>query len=150
MSWIVLCVSDDAASLLLYRSILELDGHNALLAADTDDALKVSDAIKVDCVVVDCQQDGISVTRGISRARPGVPILFVSDQLEVQLQVYFEASTFVTKDEAIGDLSKCVREVIQRGVHRRIEIGRRTTSTRRTNVESLPLHEALVKWLLPW
>jgi CheY-like chemotaxis protein len=39
MSWIVLCVSDDVACLLLYRSILELDGHNVLVAADTEDAL---------------------------------------------------------------------------------------------------------------
>lgn len=95
MSWIVLCVSDDAASLLLYRSILELDGHNALVAADTDDALKVSEAIEIDCVVVDCEQDGISVTRAISRARPGIPILFVSDQL--QLQVYSETGMFASR-----------------------------------------------------
>jgi DNA-binding response OmpR family regulator len=150
MSWIVLCVSDDDASLLLYRSILELDGHNALVAADADDVLKVSDAIEIDCVVVDCEQDGIYLTRGISKALPGIPILFVSDQSELQLQVYSETGMFVTKDEAIGELSKCVREVIQRGVHPRIEVRRRMNSTRRANVESGPLHEALVRWLLPW
>jgi DNA-binding response OmpR family regulator len=148
MSWIVLCVSDDAAS-LLYRSILQLDGHNALVAADTDDTLKVSDGNEIDCVGVDCEPDGISLTRDISRARPGIPILFVSDQSELHLQVYSETGMFVAKDEAIGELSKCVREVIQRGEHRRIEGRRRTNSARRPNVESGPSHEALVRWLLP-
>jgi DNA-binding response OmpR family regulator len=150
MSWIVLCIGDDVAGLLLYRSILELDGHNALVAQDTDDALKVSDAIGIDCVVVDCKQDGISVTRGISRARPGIPIVFVSDQPELNLQVYSETSMFVTKDEAIGELSRCVREVIQRGVQQRSEDRRRTILTRGANVKFGPLHEAFVRWLLPW
>jgi DNA-binding response OmpR family regulator len=86
MKWIVLCVSNDAASLLLYQSILQL-GHYVLVAADIDKALKVTKAIAVDCVVVDCEDHGISVTTEIARARPELPILFVSDQSEVQLRV---------------------------------------------------------------
>src|ERR1700752_4716779 len=117
MSWIVLCVCDDAAGLLLYRSILELDGHNTLVAADADVALKVSNGIAIDCVVIDCKQSGISVTKRISRARPDIRILFVSDQSDVQLQIYSETSMFVTKDEAIEELSRYIREVIQRDLH---------------------------------
>ena len=146
----MLCVSDDAASLLLYRSILELDGHNTLVAANGDAAIRESDGIAIDCIVVDCAQNGISVTRRISRAWPDIPILFVSDRSELQLQIYSETSMFVTKDEAIEDLSRCIREVIQRDVHGRMEDGRRRISTGWTNVESRPFHDVLVRWLLPW
>jgi DNA-binding response OmpR family regulator len=86
MSWIVLWVSDDAASLLLPPSILELAVHNTLIAADADVALEISNVIAIDYVVVDCKQDATSVTRRISRARLDIPILFVSDRSEVQLQ----------------------------------------------------------------
>jgi DNA-binding response OmpR family regulator len=43
-----------------------------------------------DCVIVDCGDNGVSVMTEIARARSGVPILFVSDHSEVQLQVYSE------------------------------------------------------------
>src|SRR5215472_13183810 len=114
MKWIVLCVSNDAASLLLYRSILELEGHYALAVANADEAVKVSEELAIDCVVVDCADNGISATREIARGRPGIPILFVSDQLEVQVQVYSETGMFVTKEEAIGELSACISEMIKR------------------------------------
>jgi DNA-binding response OmpR family regulator len=148
MRWIVLCVSNDAASLLLYKSILELDGHYILIAGDIDGALQVTEGIAIDCVVVDCEDNGISVTMEIARARPGAPILFVSDQSEVELQVYSETGMFVTKEEAIGELSRCICEVIGRGV-RRCENDRRKL-TRTSTVDSPALHEALVRWLLPW
>jgi DNA-binding response OmpR family regulator len=112
MKWTVLCVSTDAASLLLYRSILELESHCAIAVANADDALRASEGIAIDCVVVDCEGNGISVTREIARAHPGIPILFVSDQLEVQVQVYSETGMFVTKEEAIGELSRCVSEMM--------------------------------------
>lgn len=148
MRWIVLCVSNDAASLLLYQSILELDGHYVLVAADIDEALKVTKGIALDCVVVDCEDHGISITAEIARARPEVPILFVSDQSEVQLGVYSETGMFVTKEEAIEELSRCIREVIGCNA-RRCEDDRRKL-TRTSNVDSRALHEALVRWLLPW
>jgi DNA-binding response OmpR family regulator len=147
MKWIVLCVSHDAASLLLYRSILELEGHYALVVANADEAVKVSEEITIDCVVVDCADNGISVTREIARGRPGIPILFVSDQLEIQVQVYSETGMFVTKEEAIGELSRCICEMIRRTGYRCEEDPRGScTST----ADSRALHSALVSWLLPW
>ena len=77
--------------------------------------------------------------RGISKARPDIPIHFVSDCLEVQLQVCFENQ----KDAAIEELSRCVREVIERDVHGRIEDLQRRIPTGWTNVESRPLHDVL-------
>jgi len=148
MKWIVLCVSNDVVRLLLYQSIFELDGHYILVAGDIDEALKVTKGIAIDCVVVDCEDNGISVTTEIARARPGVPILFVSDQSQVQLQVYSETGMFVTKEEAIGELSRCICEVIGRSV-RQCEDDRRKV-TRTSNVDSPALHEALVRRLLPW
>jgi DNA-binding response OmpR family regulator len=148
MKWMVLCVSNHAASLLLYQSILELDGHCSLVATDADEALKVTKGMAIDCVVVDCGDNGIAATMEIAIARPGVPILFVSDQSEVQLQVYSQTGMFITKDEAIGDLSRCICEVITRNVYRRKDARRKSTCT--ANVASRALHGALVRWLLPW
>jgi DNA-binding response OmpR family regulator len=110
MNSTVLCVSHDAASLLLYRSILELEGHTTLGVVSADEALKISEGIAIACVVVDCGDNGISVTRKIAVAMRGIPILFVSDQSEVELQVYAETGMFVTKEEAIGELSRCIAE----------------------------------------
>jgi DNA-binding response OmpR family regulator len=118
MKWMVLCVSNDAASLLLYRSILELEGHCAIGVANADEALKASVGVAIDCIVVDCEDNGISVMREIARARSGIPILFVSGESEVQLQVYSETGMFITKEEAIGELSRCICEVMGRNVHR--------------------------------
>jgi DNA-binding response OmpR family regulator len=127
---------------------LNLDGHYVLGARDIDEALKVTKRIAIDCVVIDCEDAGISVTTGIARAQPEVPILLVSDQSEVQLQVYSETGMFITKEEAIEQLSRCICEVIRRSV-RRCEDDRRKL-TRTSNVDSRALHGALVRWLLPW
>lgn len=116
VKWTVLCVSNDAASRLLYQSMLELDGLCILVAADINGAVKVTEGIAIDCVVVDCEDNGISVTREIASARRGVPILLVSDRSEVQLQVYAEIGMIVSKEEAIEQLSKCIGELIARSV----------------------------------
>lgn len=148
MKWIVLCVSNNRASLQLYRSILELDGHWALGAANADEALMVSEGIAIDCVVVDCEDKGISVTRKIARARPRIPILFVSDQPDVEMQVYSETDMFLTKEEAIEEPSRWIGEVMGHSVCRCDDDGRTLSRTSRT--EARALHAALVRWLLPW
>jgi DNA-binding response OmpR family regulator len=148
MKWTVLCVSNEAASLSLYQSILELDGDRVFVAEDFDDALKVTKGIALDCVIVDGKDNGISVTTEIARARPGVPIIFVSDHSELQLRVYSEAGLFVTKEEAVGDLSRCICEVIGRGVRTCKDDRRKLNRT--SNVASRALREALVRWVLPW
>jgi DNA-binding response OmpR family regulator len=148
MKWRMLCLSSDPARLLLYQSIVELDGHYVHVAGNIDEAIKVTKGIVIDCVVIDCEDNGIAVTTEIARARPGVPILFVSDQSEVQLQVYSETDMFVTEEEAIEELSRCICEVIGRNA-RRCEDDRRKL-TRTSNVDSRALHGAFVSWLLPW
>lgn len=144
----MLCVSNDAASLLLYRSILELEGHCALSAANADEALKVSEGIAIDCVVVDCDDNGIAVTRKTSKAWPAVPILYISGQSEVGLQVYSETGMFVTKEQVIEEPSRCIAEVIRRRVRRCDDHSRKLTHA--SGVDSHALHEAFVRWLLPW
>jgi DNA-binding response OmpR family regulator len=126
-----------------------LDEHIVVVAEDVDEALKVSDGLAIDCIVVDCEHNGISVTRKIARAPPRVPILFVWDQLEVQLQIYSETGMFVSKEEAIEQLSRCVCEVLERSMNRFVK-GNRRKWIRTSNVESRASHEALVRWLFPW
>jgi DNA-binding response OmpR family regulator len=147
MIWTVLCVSNDAPSLLLYESILELEGHCALGVANAGEALKVSERIAVDCILVDCEDNWISVTKQIARAWPEIPILIVSDQLEVHLQVYSETAMFVSKEEAIGELSSRISEVIGRSVYRWEEDPR---ATRTSNANSRTLHRVFVRWMLLW
>ena len=147
MKWIVLCVGNDAASLLLHRSILELEGHYALAVATADEAVKIIEEIPIDCVVVDGADNGISVTREIARHRPEIPILFVSHQLEEQVQVYSETGMYVTKEESIGELPGYISEMIRRTAYRSEEGPRRS---RTWTSGSRALHSALVNWLLPW
>ena len=90
MRWTVLCVGDDASRILLYQSFLELDGHSVLVVASAAEALEVSKTRALDCTVIDNEKDGISIASQIARARPGLPILFVSDRSELPFQIYAE------------------------------------------------------------
>jgi DNA-binding response OmpR family regulator len=101
----------------------------------------------IDCVVVDCEDNGISVTREIAKARPGIPILFVSDQLGIQVQIYSETGMFVTKEEAIGEISRRISEMMRRTAYQ-CEEDPRGSHTSKDG--SRVLHSALVRWLLPW
>jgi CheY-like chemotaxis protein len=90
MPWTVLCAGDDASRILLYQSFLELDGHSVLVAASAAEALEVSKTRALDCAVIDHEKDGTSIASQIARARPGLPILFVSDRSELPFQIYAE------------------------------------------------------------
>ncbi len=149
MRWTVLCVSDDPSALLLYQSILELDGHSVLVAKGAHEALEVSKGLRIDCVVLDHETDAISIAKEIARARPGLQILVVSDQSEAEFDIYAEAGMFISKDEAIEELSRCIHEVLRRDACERIDAHNRNSVSRKF-VGSRPLHGALVKWLLPW
>jgi DNA-binding response OmpR family regulator len=149
MSWVLLCVSDDTGSLLLYQSMLAMEGHTVLVAPNADEALRAGDGIAIDCVVIDCEDNGVAVTREIATARLGIPIIFVSDQSEVQMQIYSETGMFISKEEAIEQLSRCVGEVLKGNVYRSSK-GSRRKSTGASTIKSLVFHRAWVRWFLPW
>ena len=62
----VLCISDDRAALLLYRSILELERYFVLVAETSDEALGICKRASVDCVVIDHKTEGVGLVRQIA------------------------------------------------------------------------------------
>ncbi len=120
-----------------------------LVAASVAEALEVSKTRALDCAVIDHEKDGTSIASQIARARPGLPILFVSDRSELPFQIYVETGMFITKDEAIEGISGCVGEIMERNVNEFIE-GHSGDRTHRTDVGSRPLHRGIVGWIFPW
>ena len=149
MSWTVLCIGDDPSGILLYQSMLELDGHSVLVASSAIEALRASKARAVDCAVIDHERDGMSIARQIARAWPGLRILFVADRAELPFQIYAEAGMFITKDEAIEGISGCVQEMMQRNVNE-CSKGCSGNRTHGTDDGSRPVHRGIVRWILPW
>jgi CheY-like chemotaxis protein len=68
-SWIVLCVGNDPSRLLLYRSLLELDGYSVLLAETVEDGLELSRKKMIDCIVLDHARGGAVLAQEIGRRR---------------------------------------------------------------------------------
>jgi CheY-like chemotaxis protein len=149
MSRIVLCVSDDPSALLLYRSMLELEGDSVLLARNVEAGLRLAKAEMVDCIVVDHRTQGAYLARKIARRRQSPPIIFVFDGQELPVQIYPDVALIIERDEAIENLSRCIQQVLNR---------RRPDCTQDNEVVTepdtfscfAPLHRLLSDWLLPW
>src|ERR1700756_789608 len=94
---IVLCVSDDPSGLLLYRSVLELDGYPVLLAGAAEEALELSKDETVDCVVLDHAGDGTVLAKEIGGRQPAPPVVFVLDGPEMPVQIYPYVEMFITR-----------------------------------------------------
>jgi len=83
----VLCVGDDPSRLLLYRSLLELDGYSVLLAEAVEDGLELSKNKIIDCIVLDHARDGAVLARKIGRQKIASPLIFVLDGSELPVHI---------------------------------------------------------------
>ena len=110
----ILCIVDDPSRLLLYRSMLELRGHSVLVAATADEILEVNKGTVIDCAILDHERDSLSLAQKISRSHPSSPILLVSDRAEIPEKLSSLMEMFITRDEAIQDISSCVQELLHR------------------------------------
>lgn len=151
MNWTILCIADDPHALLLYRSVLELSGLQVLTALRSDCGLELCNFSSVGCVVLDRPQDGSILARKIGRRHPHLPIVVVSDDTRISLDIYGEVEMFITKTEAIEELVECIEQVARRT--KRGAIGARD------GIEPRPAkpqgryrkpHRVFTSWILPW
>jgi CheY-like chemotaxis protein len=147
MSRSILCVSDDPSALLLYRSMLELNGDSALLARDVKDGLRLAKTEMIDCIVVDHRRHGAFLARRVARSRQSSPIIFVFDGQEMPVEIYSDVAMIIGRDEAIENLSGCIEEVLNQRRHESAEV---VEAELDTFAGFVPLHRLLITWLLPW
>jgi CheY-like chemotaxis protein len=149
MSRTVLCVSDDPSALLLYQSMLELDGDSVLLARSVEEGLRLAKTEMAECIVIDHRTHGAFLARKIARCRQSPPIVLVFDGQKIPIQIYLDVAMIIGRDEAIESLSRRIEEVLNR---------RRRESAETDEVEPeldafagfAPLHYLFTKWLFLW
>ena len=151
MNWTILCIADDPHALLLYGSVLELSGLQVLTTSSSEYGLEICNFRSVDCVVLDRPQDRSILARKIGRRHPHLPIVVVSDDTRISLDIYGEVEMFITKTEAIEELVECIEQVA-----RRSKCGAIGGTD---GIESRPAkpqeryrkpHRAFTSWILPW
>jgi CheY-like chemotaxis protein len=116
----LLLAEDDDAIRNLVRIALESCGYTVLVAADGEDALKVSSAYKspVDLLVTDVvmpRMSGRELVERLSKTRPAIRVLYVSgytDDAIVRHGVVAEGVAFLNKPFTPTTLARKVREVL--------------------------------------
>jgi DNA-binding response OmpR family regulator len=91
----VLCVSDGPSALLLYQSMLELEGDSVLLAQNVKDGLRLAKTKTFDCIVVHHRTHGAFLARKIAQDRQSQPIIFVFDGQEMPMQIYPDVALII-------------------------------------------------------
>jgi CheY-like chemotaxis protein len=148
-SWIVLCVGNDPSRLLLYRSLLELDGYSVLLAETVEDGLELSRKKMIDCIVLDHARGGAVLAQEIGRRRATPPLVFVLEGSEIPVHIYPHVEMFISREEAIEALSRCIEEVLDRCRCERAEARRVEPAVRLCTLPHLCNHR-FVRRVLPW
>lgn len=145
----VLCLSDDPSCLLLYRSLLELDGQVVLLAGAAKEGIELVKNHAVDCVVLDHTGDGALIAKKIRQCQQRPPVVYVVDRSDMLFEIYPDVDMFITRNEAIEELCRCINEVLDRG-----ELKGAETDAIELNggaySDSLALNRKFVRWFLPW
>ena len=151
MNWTILCIADDPHALLLYRSVLELSGLRVLTTSSGEHGLELCNLCSVNCVVLDRPRDGSIIARKIGRRHPHLPIVVVSDDAGIFLDIYGEVEMFITKIEAIEELVECIEQVAQRSKCGTIG-GTDGIEPRaaKPHVRNRKPHRAFTNWILPW
>ena len=151
MNWTILCIADDPHTLFLYRSVLELSGLRVLTTSSGEHGLELCNSCSVDCAMLDRPLDGSILARKIGRRHPHLPIVVVSDDTRISVDIYGEVEMFITKTEAIEELVECIEQVARRSKCGAIGA--------RDGIEPRPakpqdryrtMHRAFTNWILPW
>jgi DNA-binding response OmpR family regulator len=150
MNWTILCIADNPHALLLYRSVLELRGLRVLTTSSGEQGLELCNFCSVDCVVLDRPQDGSILAHQIGRRHPYLPIVVVSDDTRISLDIYGEVEMFITKTEAIEELVECIEQVERRSECGAIGGGDRIESPPAKPRDHRKPHRAFTNWILPW
>jgi DNA-binding response OmpR family regulator len=138
-------MSNDRAALLLYQSILELDGYSVVASQTAHEALRIFKRTSFDCVVIDHETEGTFLVERIARRRLAPAVIFVTDRSEIPLRIYSKVEMFIAKEEAIENLSQRMRDVL-----RPREGNQNEPDLSPSDDDSSFLHPAFLRWLLPW
>lgn len=151
MNWTIVCIADNPNALLLYRSVLELSGLRVLTTSSGEHGLELCHVCSVNCVVLDRSQDGSVLAREIGRRHPHLPVVVVSDDTRISLDIYGEVEMFITKIEAIEELVECIEQVAQRSKCDTIggTDGVAPRAAKPHDRHRKP-HRAFTNWILPW
>jgi len=150
MNWTILCIADDPHALFLYRSVLELSGLRVLTTSSGEQSLELCNFCSVDCVVLDRPQDGSTLAHKIGRKHPHLPLVVVSDDTRISLDIYGEVAMFITKTEAIEELVECIEEVARRSKCGGVDGGGRIESPPAKARDHRNPHRVFTSWILPW
>jgi DNA-binding response OmpR family regulator len=151
MNWTILCIADDPHAVFLYRSVLELSGLRVLTTSSGEQGLELCNFCSVGCVVLDRPQDGSILAHKIGRRHPHLPIVVVSDDTRISLDIYGEVEMFITKTEAIEELVECIEQVARRSKCGIIG-GTDCIEPRaaKPHDRHRKPHRAFTNWILPW
>ena len=112
----VLVVDDEKNLRALYRSELEEDGHQVILASDGTEAMRLLDQEKPDLVVLDIRMpgpDGLETMGRMLTKNNRLPII-----LNTAYSTYkdsflsWSADAYVVKSADVGELKARIREVL--------------------------------------
>ena len=83
----IMVVDDDQEMLKLLNRTLELEGFDAIVVADGDEALAILEEIEPDLVLLDIMMPGLDgfQTLDLIRERSNVPVIMLTARCEVRL-----------------------------------------------------------------
>lgn len=140
----ILVAEDDKSTNKLICAVLRKDGHEALSAADGQEALDLLDHEHIDLIVSDVmmpRMDGIELVRQLREAQWDTPILLLTARLDAEtLHAGFltGADDYLTKPADMKELILRVRALLRRSgaaETSRLVIGRVVLDPTRNTVE---------------
>jgi DNA-binding NtrC family response regulator len=116
---IVLIVEDEIPVRHVAESILKRAGHETLCAGTVSEALEIIqsmqsiDVLFTDMNLGDEAQGGIRVGEGVTRSRPGLPVIYTSGGViaESTRSSFVEPGTFLPKPYSRAQLLRAVSEL---------------------------------------
>jgi DNA-binding NarL/FixJ family response regulator len=115
----LMIVDDHAGVRRMIRDLLAVPGDPLRECASADEALRVADEFRPDCVTMDVRMPGqcaLAATRALRRAHPGARVIIVTSHDEAGLRqsaLAAGAAACLTKDnltELPGVVSRVMRE----------------------------------------
>lgn len=98
----VLCVDDEPSVLMLQEKMLEGAGFKVLTATSGPEAIRLFESSRVDLVVMDfwmAGMNGITTAEKMKKAKPEIPIVFLSAYSELPGETVGLAECWIKKGE---------------------------------------------------
>lgn len=81
----ILIVDDQSGIRLLLNEVFKKEGYNTHLAANGLDALKIAEAVTLNCVLLDMKipgMDGLEILARLKRMQPNLPVIMMTAYIE--------------------------------------------------------------------